>query len=151
MPFSIENAQMPLFSLQITLCGTIFTQPFQLVSHYQIDDRIMLTLKFVALRHIVHSLQVTMSPVEGGPKLLRALHVWRRLGDNILACIPEQDRKWIGVPRHVSNPELLTRRIMEAAIGSDAKTVAYLQRIPAHSTKEIRNFIRALTSRRDSA
>lgn len=77
-------------------------------------------------------------------KLLQALDTWRRLWDDAIEDLAEADRIWLGVAKHVSDLELLTRRIIQVAVtkAPASFTSEYLQRIPSCGMREIHEFMR---------
>jgi hypothetical protein len=87
---------------------------------------------------------VAMSLPRQSEQLLKALDTWRHLWDEKIEKLADNERAWLGVARHVSDLEHLTRRIVEvAAAGSQASAASrYLQRIPSCGMREIHDFMR---------
>lgn len=85
-----------------------------------------------------------MSLVQQSGWLLTALDTWRHLWDETIEKLEENERARLGVARHVSDLENLTRRIIEVAAGESqaSATSRYLQRIPSCGMKEIHEFMR---------
>ena len=92
-----------------------------------------------------------MSLTHQSGRLLQALDTWRRLWNDAIANLAEADRKWLGVAKHVSDLESLTRRIIEVAVaGSQAPvTSKYLQRIPSFGMRKIHEFMQDFIARKE--
>jgi hypothetical protein len=76
------------------------------------------------------------------PSLLRALDIWQELWRNAVARLAEDDRKWLGVAHNIPDLAALTKLNIQVAIGPEAASSKYLQRIPSSGTKEIHEFMR---------
>jgi hypothetical protein len=85
-----------------------------------------------------------MSLVQQSGRLLAALDTWRHLWNDTIEKLAENERAWLGVARHVSDLERLTRRIIEVAADESqtSATSKYLQRIPSCGMREIHEFMR---------
>ena len=83
-----------------------------------------------------------MTLAKQSPILLRALDIWQKLWCEALEQLAEDDRKWLGVANNVSDLAHLTRRIIEVAVGTQAASSLYLQRIPSFGTRELHEFMR---------
>jgi hypothetical protein len=102
-----------------------------------------LILMSPAFQQILFNSHVAMSLVQQSGRLLAALDTWRYLWNETIEKLAENERAWLGVARHISDLERLTRRIIEvAAPGSRASdTSRYLQRIPSCGMREIHEFM----------
>ena len=83
-----------------------------------------------------------MALAQQSQSLLRALDTWQHLWGRALEQLADEDRKWLGVANHVSDLAHLTRRIIQIAIGPQAASSRYLQRIPSPGTRELHEFMR---------
>jgi hypothetical protein len=83
-----------------------------------------------------------MALAKQASSLLHALDMWQELWRRVLEQLADDDRKWLGVANNVSDLAHLTRRIIEVAIGPQAASSRYLQRIPSFGTKEVHEFLR---------
>lgn len=83
-----------------------------------------------------------MALAKQSQSFLQALDIWQQLWERALEQLAEDDRKWLGVANNVSDLAHLTRRIIEAAVGPQAASSRYLQRIPSFGTRELHEFMR---------
>lgn len=83
-----------------------------------------------------------MALAKQSQSLLQALDIWQQLWERALEQLAEDDWKWLGVANNVSDLAHLTRRIIEVAVGPQAASSRYLQRIPSFGTRELHEFMR---------
>ena len=88
-----------------------------------------------------------MTLAQQSPSLLHALDTWQQLWRKALEQLADDDRKWLGVANCVSDLEYLTRRIVEVAVGPQAISSRYLQRVPSFGTRELHEFLREFVSK----
>jgi hypothetical protein len=134
---SMDTSRLPVFCLHIMLCGTsilrhLFNVPFSDLS------------TSTAFQQVVFNSHIAMSLALQSERLLQALDTWRCCWDDTIENLPETDRLWLGVARHVSDLEQLTRRIVEVAVADSPASFSsrYLQRIPSFRMREIHEFMR---------
>lgn len=87
-----------------------------------------------------------MTLVQQSQPLLHALDTWQHFWNKALEQLADEDRKWLGVANNVSDLAHLTRRVIEVAVGPQADSSRYLQRIPSLGTKELHQFMREFVS-----
>jgi hypothetical protein len=138
---SIDSLGLPLFCLHIMLCGTSPMHVYSCVCERRIERELILMSP--AFQQILFNSHVATSLVQQSGRLLAALDTWRYLWNETIEKLAENERAWLGVARHISDLERLTRRIIEvAAPGSRASdTSRYLQRIPSCGMREIHEFM----------
>ncbi|KAH9886876.1 hypothetical protein F4778DRAFT_443364 [Xylariomycetidae sp. FL2044] len=100
-----------------------------------------------ALQQIIFNLHVSMSLDQQSEKLIRALKTWRLLWGQAMEKMPNHQHKWLGVTKNLPDIEILTRRIIEVAVGPDASSSRYLQRVQSCGSREIHEFIRRFISK----
>lgn len=102
---------------------------------------------FTAFQQVIFNQHTSMTLTQQSPKLLRALDTWRDLWYKTIEQLGDEERRWLGVANHVSDLECLTRRIIEVAIGPEAASSRYLQRVPSSGTRNIHEFMRVFVSK----
>lgn len=77
-------------------------------------------------------------------RLLRALERWRALWAKTLATLQHEARRCLGVAQHISSPEYLSRKIVQAAksAGPMAAQCDYLRWVPTTSQRNLHIFLR---------
>ncbi|ETS85207.1 hypothetical protein PFICI_03232 [Pestalotiopsis fici W106-1] len=106
-----------------------------------------LHIMLCAIQPIIFNLHISLSLPSQSDRLLRALATWRHLWGNAIDKLPDDQRKWLGVAKHVPDIEYLSRRIIEVSISSHADSSQYLKRVPSHTAREVHEFIREFVSR----
>lgn len=139
-PVPINTIAFPVFYLHIMLCGTSL---LHLLNPPPSTTRPKLTsISTTAFQQVVFNSHVSLSLSQQSPALLGALATWRQLWNSTISKLADADRKSLGVAQHVSDLEHLMRTTIEVAIGPEAQTSKYLQRIPSVGTGEIHEFMR---------
>ncbi|VUC32254.1 unnamed protein product [Clonostachys rosea] len=97
-----------------------------------------------AFMPVVFNLHASKFPESHSAALFRALDRWDLLWDSAFKQMPEDQRKWLGVARNSPGLIWLSRRILDAGRGGEAKKWRYFQRIPSYTTADVFEFVRSL-------